>query len=105
VVAFHASRPGHDVPADLVRVNHAIGTNHEVVTGQYRDVIERCYGRLARCISLPDIGRFASANHPPRSMPIQAFYFVLAGLEHRRNKSNYGRVGVSARSAMGNPDT
>ena len=154
-----------------MRVNHAIGTNHEVVTGQYRDVIERCYGRLARCISLPDIGRFASANHPPRSMPIpgllawtdktvgthseldctrklvwgnqralwsttelahvrarlataltgrslhsriipscweswiQAFYFVLAGLEHRRNKSNYGRVGVSARSAMGNPDT
>jgi hypothetical protein len=55
VVAFHASRPGHDVPADLVRVNHAIGTNHEVVTEQYRNVIarviERCYGCLARLIS------------------------------------------------------
>jgi hypothetical protein len=70
VVAFHASRPGFDVPADLVRVNHAIGTNHEVVTEQYRNVIarviERCYGCLARCIS-HDIGRFPSANHAPRS--------------------------------------
>ena len=66
VVAFHASRPGFDVPADLVRVNHTIGTNREVVTEQYRNVIERCYGCLARCIS-HDIGRFPSANHAPRS--------------------------------------
>jgi len=138
-----------------VRVNHAIGTNHEVVTGQYRDVIERCYGawhaaspcrisgalhRLITARSMPIPGllawtdktvgthseldctrklvwgnqralwsttelahvraRLATAltgrSRHSRIIPscweswIQAFYFVLAGLEHRRNKSNYG---------------
>ncbi len=29
------------MPADLVRVNHTVGTNHEVATQQYRDAIAR----------------------------------------------------------------
>jgi hypothetical protein len=33
------------MPADLVRVNHAVGTNHDVATQQYRDVIARVIER------------------------------------------------------------